>query len=135
MGAACKVLPFRDTVAEFRAMAHKALDDLIDNLEASFQEQPAPTLMELSERLQENRAGFLAATMKAAIERLFPDYVDQVSMERPVCSKMLQRKRFESKQISTLQGKFVLRRPYFYCSRCKHGFSPLDEILQLAEEL
>ncbi|HBZ56162.1 MAG TPA: hypothetical protein DEO88_12220 [Syntrophobacteraceae bacterium] len=135
MGAACKVLPFRDTVAEFRAMAHKALDDLIDNLEASFQEQPAPTLMELSERLQENRAGFLAATMKATIERLFPDYVDQVSMECPVCSKMLQRKRFESKQISTLQGKFVLRRPYFYCNRCKCGFSPLDEILQLAEEL
>jgi hypothetical protein len=30
MGAAFKVLPFRDAVAEFRAMAHKRLDDLID---------------------------------------------------------------------------------------------------------
>jgi hypothetical protein len=30
MGDACEVFPFRNPLAEFRAMAHHALDQLID---------------------------------------------------------------------------------------------------------
>lgn len=42
--------------------------------------------------------------------------------------------RLDSKEFSTLHGRFVLKRPYFYCPDCGKGFHPLDEILEAAPE-
>jgi hypothetical protein len=134
MGAACQVLPIRNIDKEYRAMVHKAVDEVLDKLEAAFEENPSPTLKELSGLFQEHRSGFLSASMKATIARLFPSYVEQLVTRCPCCNKLLHRKRFEPKELSTLQGSFVLQRPYFYCAPCRVGFHPLDEILQLAEE-
>ena len=135
MGAARIIFPRSDVAKEFRATAHKALDEWIDELEESFQSNPAPNVMELSEIFQQSRAKLLAPSMKASIERLFPSFLEQEWVQCPRCDRQLRRKRFESKQVSTLQGSFVLKRPYFYCAHCRLGFYPLDEIVQLAEEL
>lgn len=135
MGGACLAFPGLDVVMELRVMMHRALDEWIDGLEASFAENPSPSLMELSELFQQSRAQLLAASMKAAIERLFPSFIEQQWAHCPKCERQLRRKRFEPKEVSTLQGSFVLERPYFYCCHCHFGFHPLDEIVKLADEL
>jgi len=123
-----------DAVEEFRNMTHKAVDEWIDQLEASFLEDSLPSMTKLSNIFQATRSNLLSDCMKAAIARLYPSYMEQEWAPCPRCDKQVHRKRFEAKKISSLQGRFVLDRPYFYCNTCKHGFYPLDEILELAPE-
>jgi hypothetical protein len=108
MGAARINFPRSDVVKEFRATAHKALDDWLDEVEESFQANPSPNVMELSDIFQQSRSKLLASSMKASIERLFPSFVEQEWAKCPGCDRQLRRKRFESKEVSTLQGSFVL---------------------------
>jgi hypothetical protein len=39
MGAACQVLPIRNIDKEYRAMVHKAVDEILDKLEGAFEER------------------------------------------------------------------------------------------------
>jgi len=116
MGAARIMFPRSDVAKEFRATAHKALDEWIDELEESFESNPAPNVMDFSEIFQQSRAKLLAPSMKASIERLFPSFLEQEWVQSPRCDRQLRRTRLESKQVSTLQGSFVLKRPYFFVS-------------------
>ena len=54
--------------------------------------------------------------MKTSIERLFASFLEQEWVQSPRCDRQLRRKRFESKQVSTLLGSFVLKGPYFFVS-------------------
>ena len=117
---------------EFRNMSHKKLDEWIDALEAGFQQNPNPNLVDLSELFQKTRSQFLSACMGAAIERLYPAYMEQEWADCPCCGKKIYRKRMDKKIVSTMQGTFELERPYFYCRTCKHGFCPLDEMLEVS---
>jgi hypothetical protein len=134
MGCACTAILFPDFLEEFRAMSHKKLDEWIDTLELEFAKNPSPTLKGLSELFQNTRSLLLSAVMGAAIERLYPEYINQEWADCPGCNGKVRRKRFEPKEISTMQGRFNLDRPYFYCTKCRHGFSPLDEVLQIAPQ-
>ena len=40
--------------------------------------------------------------------------------------------RSDPKELSTLHGRIILHRPYFYCRSCRTGCHPLDAQLQLA---
>ena len=33
-----------------------------------------------------------------------------------------------------MQGPSVLKRPWFYCVDCSHGFSPLDKVLEISRK-
>lgn len=38
------------------------------------------------------------------------------------------------KQMVTMQGPSVLKRPWFYCVDCSYGFSPLDKVLEISRK-
>jgi hypothetical protein len=116
MGAALIMFPRSDIAREFRATAHKALGEWIDELEESFESNPAPNVMDFSEIFQQSHAKILALTMKASIERLFPSFLEHEWVQSFRCDRQLRRKLFESKQASALQGSFVLKRPCFFVS-------------------
>ena len=134
MAHACHSLFPIDSIEEFRQMSHKKLDEWIDTLDAKFAENPSPTMKDLSNLFQETRSQFMSACMQAAINRLYPSYIEQEWADCPLCGKAVHRKRFESKKISTMQGIFTLDRPYFYCKDCKQGFYPLDEVMEIAPQ-
>jgi hypothetical protein len=50
----------------------------------------------------------------------------------PVCGQMLRARKKEDRVVETMVGAISLCRPYFYCGRCRQGFYPLDEALDVA---
>ncbi len=118
-----------------RAMAHKELDQWFDSEFTSlFSDKSSPTIEDMSEIFQQTRKGFLSQMMKTLFENLNRNALNQSEADCPKCTKPLNRKRFDKKVLSTLQGAFELSRPYFYCSPCRYGFHPLDSTLEIAPE-
>lgn len=121
--------PGLDVREEARTMAHQALDEWLDGLEAEAGE--APTLLEISERFMETRLGLLAACLESVIKKRYAADLQQTEAAC-ACGRLLRRRRFDAKAISTLHGRVTLHRPYFYCDACARGFHPLDAKLQLS---
>lgn len=113
-----------------RKMAHEALDKMLDDLEAAGEN--SPTLRELSERLLISRQDLLTACLETALRRRYAAELKQKEMEC-ACGRPLRSWRTDPREISTLHGRFILHRPYFYCRGCVKGFHPLDKQLDLAE--
>jgi len=136
MSMACRVLPFlapsADPMNPVRQRAHQHLDAWLDQLAPLFESSTPPTLRELSARFSETRGQLLGGCMSALTEELHAAFRDQRQMTCPHCGKLLNRKRIDRKQITTLQGELVLQRPYFYCADCHCGYHPLDQALELA---
>lgn len=115
-------------------MAHDAIDEWVDSLAPFFEEDREVSLSELSEHITRTRGQLFSACMKAAIEKLYGDELARDKAPCPTCKRLLKRKRLDAKEVSTLHGSFTLKRPYFYCPRCKEGFHPLDKLLGIAPE-
>jgi len=111
-------------------MAHDALDAWLDQLEADTAE--TPTLRAISERFLQRRHARLGACLDAVIRRR---YATELQPTDAVCDcgRRLVRRRFDAKQVSTLQGTITLHRPCFYCDVCERGCHPLDATLELSE--
>jgi len=124
-------LAARRTLAEeVRTMAHDALDRWLDQLEADTSD--APTLREISERFLHTRHTVLSACLETIIRQRYAKDLQQTEAVCP-CGRRLFRRRLDAKEISTLHGRFILHRPYFYCDVCDIGFHPVDAKLQLSE--
>lgn len=134
MGMACLQLNFKLPFEEVRALAHEAMDQWLDALAPFFETGKKTTLRELSNHFTATRSQLFGACMEAAIEKHYADELDRQWFECPRCARGLKRIRLDSKEFSTLHGRFVLKRPYFYCPDCREGFHPLDEILEAAPE-
>ncbi|MDP2706936.1 MAG: ISKra4 family transposase [Burkholderiales bacterium] len=119
---------------DFRQMAHRLLDELIDGLDASKPEAGGSLLAAMSHELQKKRLDLVSACLQAKIEERFADLLHQEQAPCPKCSRVRSRMRFDSKVRSTLQGQFTLERPYFYCRPCGVGFHPIDGVLGLSED-
>ncbi|MBI3049837.1 MAG: ISKra4 family transposase [Acidobacteria bacterium] len=112
-----------------RKMAHDALDKLLDDLEA--EGEHAPTLRALSERLMISRQHLLATCLETALKQRYAAELTQKAWTC-ACGRTLRSWRSDPKELSTLHGRIILYRPYFYCRSCGTGCHPLDEQLQLA---
>jgi hypothetical protein len=128
MAAAAPVLADR---REARTMAHHALDEWLDRMEA--EEGEAPTLLAISERFMETRLDLLAACLESVITTRYAADLQQTDAVC-ACGRVLRRRRFDAKTISTLHGQVTLHRPYFYFDGCATGFHPLNAKLQLSEK-
>ena len=130
------VFDFHPDLERFRSMAHEELDKFIDLLAPLLQkEAQVPTLLEMSKHFMETRSVLLSGIMKRLTEEITREYGEATHADCPRCDKRVQRMRFDSKKLSTMNGAFDLERPYFYCKSCEIGFHPLDEALELAQEV
>lgn len=134
MGMACIKLSFELPLDEVRALAHNAVDKWVDGLAPFFEEGKNPTLSEVSEHFLSTRSQFLGACLEGLLENLYGGELEREWANCHRCGRRLKRKRMDSKEFSTLHGRFKLRRPYFYCYDCQEGFHPLDDILEAAPE-
>jgi hypothetical protein len=134
MAVACALVQFGCLWEEFRTMAHDALDKWVDGFRPFFESEKPPVLEELSDHFQRTRSELLSGCMQAAVEKLYPYLLEQEQAGCPRCGRVLCRKRLDERKISTMQGRFSIWRPYFYCAKCRHGFHPLDQALGLAPQ-
>ena len=123
--------------SSFRQQAHAALDRLLDQLECRMKEQPElrPTLMDLTQVVLAERAGFTGALAQAFVERQYDAYLKQDWAACPQCQRQRKARPAVRRTVETLVGPVTLERPYFYCAACGHGFYPLDEALGLSRRV
>jgi len=136
MGLACLSPPDTfESYEEFEAMTVEAARRWARAQKPLFERPAPPTLKALCDRLKASRLDLLGDLLKAQVETLAPELLEQEFADCPRCRRTVRRKRFEAKMISTLHGRFPLNRPYFYCGPCGYGFYPVDEALGIAPEV
>ena len=121
-----------DDFEDFRAMAHEKLDEALEKLRPLFCQENKPDLKEISEALQEFKQDFSGALLQEAARGLHREE-EQGPQPCPQCGKLVGKLRDTSREIETRHGKSLLTRAYYYCRHCRHGFSPLDESLDLSQ--
>ncbi len=123
-----------NSVEEARSLAHEALDQWFDQLVPLFENGKKPTITDLSDRFSDTRGELMGAVMKAMVKKAYHHHLHQEHADCPECARVFKRKRFDRKTLSTLHGEFTLDRPYFYCTVCKIGYHPLDDVLVISPE-
>ncbi len=116
-------------------MAHRAIDAWIDGLARLGSAGKGPTLLEITEDFRRHRRAMAPAVLGAALGALQGDLGEQEWADCPRCGHALRRKRLDAKEVSTLEGRIRVLRPYFYCRPCQFGFHPLDEALGLTADV
>ena len=118
-----------------RSMIHEKLDKWLDEvLPEVFSEDREPTLMEMSDLLTRTRQRFLGDWLGVLIQEKYAGLLDQEYAPCPSCGKMRKKRLDSGKELVTMQGSAKIRRPWFYCSDCSLGYSPLDEVLQVSRK-
>ena len=122
------------SVEDARSLVHEAVDIWFDQVVTLFKDGQEPTISELSHQFSDTRGDLMGAVMQAMVEKAYHHHLHQEYAPCPECARIFKRKRFDSKTLSTLHGEFTLDRPYFFCTGCKIGFHPLDDVLVVAPE-
>jgi hypothetical protein len=136
MGAACvaKILEAEEK-EQFRHMIHDEVDKWVDRIvEEVFEDDKQPTLMELSELFARTKQKFFGACMQALIEQKYAGLLEQEYAPCPKCGKMNKNRGGNLKELVTMHGPSILKRPWFYCVDCAYGFSPLDKVLEISRK-
>jgi len=134
MGLAA-IIAEQDPTGEFRHMIHDEVDKWVDRIiDEVFVDGKEPTVMELSQLFSETKQEFFGACFQALIEQKYTGLLEQEYAPCPQCGKMCKKRRGNLKEMVTMQGPSVLKRPWFYCVDCSHGFSPLDKALEISRK-
>ncbi len=116
----------------FRQKVHEQADMWVDKLLAVSAKNTHPTLMELSELFNQTRQELLGSCFESLIEHKYEDLLTMDYCQCPDCGKRCKCRRQAPKKIITMHGSVKLNRPWFYCTGCLSGFSPLDTALELS---
>jgi len=134
MGFAARVIE-PDSTGKFRHMIHDEVDKWVDHIiDEVFVDGKEPTVMELSQLFAETKQKFFGACFQALIEQKYAELLEQEYAACPQCGKLCKKRRESLKEMVTMQGPSVLRRPWFYCVDCSYGFSPLDKVLEISRK-
>jgi hypothetical protein len=123
-----------NTRERFRQMIHDEVDKWVDELLVLFEEDREPTIEEISELLTVTRQKFMARFAEHIITQKYAELLAQEHCACPQCGKLCKARRQVRKKIDTMHGKSSLERPWFYCTHCDCGFSPLDSVLELSRK-
>jgi len=119
----------------FRHMIHDEVDKWVDQIiDEVFEDDKQPTIMELSELFAKTKQKFFGACFQRLIEQKYSYLLEQEYCPCPKCAKSCKNRRYSSKHMVTMQGSSELNRPWFYCTDCMFGFSPLDEVLEVSRK-
>jgi hypothetical protein len=131
--AACKLE--LDPTGNFRHMIHDEVDKWVDQIiEEAFEDGKEPTVTELSELFSRTKQKFFGACFQAVIEQKYAGLLEQKYAPCPQCGQMCKKRRENLKELVTMQGPSVLKRPWFYCTDCSYGFTPLDKALEISRK-
>ncbi len=125
---------FRDTHrrAEIRQQLHDRFDRWLNQLEGRMKD-PTPTLEELTQAVFALRQELTQAVTEGLVEQVHRAALEQRTAVCPQCGQTLSARGPQDRTVETLVGAIRLRRPYFYCERCRRGTTPMDEALRLTE--
>lgn len=134
MGVAARIVE-QDPKGEFREMIHDEVDKWVDQIiDEVFKDGKEPTVMDLSDLFSKTKKKFFGACFQALIEQKYAGLLEQEYAPCPQCGKVCKKRRGNMKQMVTMQGPSVLKRPWFYCVDCSYGFSPLDKVLEISRK-
>ena len=110
-----EVFQERQSQDRFRSRAHEALDQWLDRVETQMSERGscAPTLMEITAAMSQERSGLTAALVEAFVERRHGHFLAQEEAACPKCKGLLRARPSRSRTVETLLGPVTLERPYF----------------------
>jgi hypothetical protein len=118
---------------KFRERLHKELDKWLDLLENVMDDREKPSgLWGITEGIRKQREALMGTVAREWIEKEYASYLDQEYANCPICGRWLKRQDVCQRTLETMIGEITIHRPYFYCSVCRHGFYPLDEVLGLS---
>ena len=124
-----------DSKEQFRYMIHDEVDKWVDQIiDEVFEDDRQPTVMEISELFAKTKQKFFGACFQALIEKKYAGLLEQEYAPCPKCAKRCKKRRGNLKEMVTMQGPSVLKRPWFYCVDCCYGFSPLDQVLEISRK-
>lgn len=117
-------------------MIHDEVDKWVDKIiDEVFKDGKEPTVSELSDLFARTKQQFFGACFQALIEQKYAGLLDQEYAPCPQCGKMNKKRRDNKKDMVTLQGPSSLKRPWFYCTDCSCGYSPLDKVLEVSRKI
>lgn len=119
----------------FRQMIHDEVDKWVDQIiDKAFSEDKQLTVMELSQLFSETKHEFFGKCFQSLIESKYADFMNKTHASCPECGKTCKKRRDQSKEIKTMQGPSTVYRPWFYCTDCSRGFTPMDRVLELSRK-
>jgi Uncharacterised protein family (UPF0236) len=113
---------------EVRHKLHEELEQWVDRLEERMRKEKPP-LQELTQAVWELRQEWTQAVSAAVVEKVYAQEQARRTLPCPHCGRLLKARGPHERAVETLVGEVHLRRPYFYCERCRQGSYPLDETL------
>ena len=126
---------YRQTALEekFRGFLHRELDNWLNRLGDMMDDKEKPSgLWGITEGIRKQREELMGTVAREWVKKEYSSYLDQEHAECPICRKWLKRQAVCQRTLETMIGEITIKRPYFYCSACCHGFYPLDEVLGLS---
>ncbi|MCP4217521.1 MAG: ISKra4 family transposase [bacterium] len=131
--AAC--VPEHDTKRKFRHLVHDEVDKWVDRIvDEFFEDETEPTVTDISRLFSETKQKFFGACFQALIEQKYAGLLEQEYAPCPQCGKICKKRHDNLKNLVTMQGPSVLKRPWFYCVDCSYGFAPLDKSLEVSRK-
>jgi len=135
MGAA-EVISFEEVRARkqwdaLRHQLHDRFDQWLDGLQEQLPE-PEPTLAQVTETVWNLRQALTGGLTEAIVEHAHRGEHTRQQSRCPQCARLLKARAPVQRSVETLVGVVQLERPYFYCSACRVGLYPLDEVLGLS---
>jgi len=121
--------------ASARAEVHAMVDEMLDGMDDDLNRRGGqrPRLRDLGASLGRRRGALMDALLDVLVREHYADLLAQDVAPCPRCGRCVRREKDRrTRTVETLMGSITLARPYFYCRRCRMGFAPLDEALDLA---
>lgn len=117
---------------QIRAMGYKIVDQFVEAIAPKLSQAGKMSIRELSSLFQEQKQQFFGQMLQGFIQLLHRDSLNQEYAACPECGKKHKRRRMASREIETRHGPSLIERPYFYCPKCKIGYCPVDNDLELS---
>ena len=115
-----------------REAVHDIIDSWMDEVDAMTGGAGLDSIVKESFKMRQELMGKIVEQL---VKEKCSDELNRETMVCPNCGRVLNRRDMHERTVETMIGEIRLRRPYFYCTNCKKGFHPLDDVLILSDSV
>jgi hypothetical protein len=119
----------------------QAVNELMEETEARLRQlldwqkaHPDATLAEIEAEVSRVRRGLMGKVIEDLVVLKDRERIGSEQILCEGCGRPLKSRGGRDKQVETTEGLVRISRAYYYCSRCKRGFFPLDKALALGRD-